>query len=88
MKEFKFDGYALMGADGDGRGEHLIAYFDSYGVAEEIRGGDHYKSVREKSMTVRVYESAAEYRAQVEIKARETALAKLTPADRKALGLE
>lgn len=87
MKEFKFDGFALMRSDGD-RNENLVAYFDSYGVAEEIRGGDHYQSVREKKLTIRVYETAAEYRTQCDISAREAALAKLTPAERKVLGLE
>ena len=85
MKEFKFDGYELYSTDGYTH-DH-VAYFTHETNALAVKGNNHYMGVTATSMTVRVFETTAEYYEQRDINKREAALAKLTREDRIALGL-
>lgn len=86
MKEFEFTGFELYSTDG--YTHQPVAYFKHHADAEIVRDGDNYMGVSEKKIHFRVFESVAEYYEQKEKSEREATLAKLTPAERRILGLE
>ena len=80
MKEI----YVVMEPDIEGRQERPIGYFSSLGDARAVCEGNNWRAVVGPKL---LFESSEEFRNFESGKLRESALAKLTPAERTILGL-
>lgn len=88
MSTVIIEGFEVLSADGDGRGETHMAYFaDENSAKQLVAQSPGWIRMRPYSKTIVVYETFGEYvNAQVEA-LRAKALAKLTKEEREALGV-
>ena len=86
MQVFEFNGYELYSTDGYSHSH--MAYFKHKSDAERASGNSGYVRVSDKKMHVVVFENYQEYVDFTADAERKAALAKLTPKERKLLGLE
>lgn len=88
MRELEVKGYVLYSTDGYTHQE--IAVFSNLRAAEtilETMKDRAYHGIGEKRIFVRIYDTAEEYDEQCRKTLRERALAKLSDAERKELGV-
>ena len=81
-------GFEVVDADGDGRGESHVAYFNNEPAAEECASQSRgYRRVKPFEKTFSICSDMADYLDMKNEQLRAKALAKLTKEEQKALGL-
>lgn len=87
MKQMQIDGYEIREADGGGMSDRHLYYVSTEEVAKAIVGKSHYLSFRPYKQTITVFDSVVEIAAASKEVLRVSALAKLSAAEKSALGL-
>ena len=88
MKKIEVNCFEITETDGGGVYEKHVAYADTKNLADAIaEPGGGWLNVRQFKKTFVVVQSMDEYKQLKDDTAREAALAKLTDADKAALGL-
>jgi hypothetical protein len=85
VRTFEIDGYEVW--DTDGYTQSHLAYVSSMSLAIEMVGKDAYKGYSPCKKSFTVFDTMEEVLTTREANLRAAALAKLSPAERKALGL-
>jgi hypothetical protein len=88
MKTFEIDCFEVRESDGDGRGDHHVCYCANNTVAQTVSGRNQgWRTVRKYSKFFNIIETEDEYLANTKAAIRKIALAKLSNAEREALGV-
>jgi len=85
MKQFDMDCYEVW--DTDGYTHNHVAFVSTESLAKELVNGNGYMGYSRYQKSITIYESIQEYKEAKEQALRAQALAKLTAAERAALGL-
>jgi hypothetical protein len=87
MKQFTIDGYEIREADGGGMSDRILYFVSTEAVAKAIVGKSHYLSYRAHKETFTVFDTIEEIETASKEALRARALAKLSAAEKAALGL-
>ena len=88
MKTFEMDCYEVRESDGDGRSDHHVAYVSTQALADALMlKNKGWRSARPYKKVLTVFENMEEYEANTTASLKKAALAKLTMAEKQALGL-
>lgn len=92
MQQFNIEAYEVTCPDGGGMHDQHVAYFSRKDVAEDYarqrtKDSKWPHSVRPFQKSYTVLDTPEELEAEKEVRAREAALAKLTAAEKRLLGL-
>lgn len=87
MKVIEIDCYEVVESDGGGVSEKHIAYVNNMALAEAMVLGNNYRRYYEYKNTVTIFDTMEEVEANSVTNLRKSGLAKLTRAERLALGL-
>jgi hypothetical protein len=88
MKQLIIDGYEVRESDGGGMSSNLVAYVSSLSLANELvdknKGWRHHNPIKK---IITVFDTMQEIEENSKKALRESALAKLSDAEKDALGL-
>jgi hypothetical protein len=88
MKTFEMDCFEVRESDGDGRSDHHVAFVSTKALADELIGKQSgWRSSQPYKKIITVYDNMEEIEANSKTALKKAALAKLTMAEKQALGL-
>lgn len=88
MKTFEMDCFEVRELDCDDRSDHHVAFVSTKALADELIGKQSgWRSSQPYKKVLTVFESMEEYQANTTASLKKAALAKLTMAEKQALGL-
>lgn len=87
MKLIEIDCYEVTEADGGGLAVKHVAYVNNLALAEEMVAGNHYRYFHPYQNSITIFDTMDEVEANSVANLRKSGLAKLSRAERKALGL-
>lgn len=88
MKQFEMDCYEVSESDGGGMHSNHVAYVSTAELADElVKKSQGWRSVRPYTKVITIFDTMEEIEANSKANLRKTGLAKLTAAEKQALGL-
>jgi hypothetical protein len=88
MKTFEIDCFEVRESDGDGRGDHHVCYCANNTLAQKIAGRNNgWRSAEKYKQELNVCETEEEFDGRAKAALRKSAIAKLSKAEREALGV-